>query len=96
MILEDLGSTVNTAGGPAGWPDATATDIQASKFDIIQYDGTNWSVSFDASANAGIHYVTNTKTGIQYKWTGTGDTSEWVKSYEGEYLTGLWSISLLP
>ena len=96
LILEDIGSTLNTSGGPAMWPDASADDLQASKFDIIQYDGTNWSVSFDASANAGIHYVSNTKTGIQYKWTGTGDTSEWIKSYEGEYLTGLWSISLLP
>ena len=99
LILEDIGSTINTAGGPAGWPDATATDLQASKFDIIQYDGTNWSVSFDASSEnvgKGIHYVTNTMTGIQYKWTGNEDTAEWVKSYEGEYLTGLWSISLLP
>ena len=96
LILEDVGSTINTAGGAAGWPDASSDDLQASKFDIIQYDGTNWAISYDASANKGIHYVTNTKTGIQYKWTGTDDTSEWVKSYEGEYLTGLWSISLLP
>ena len=81
------------------WPDASADDLQASKFDIIQYDGTNWSVSFDASSEdvgKGIHYVTNTKTGIQYKWTGNEGTAEWIKSYEGEYLTGLWSISLLP
>jgi hypothetical protein len=35
-------------------------------------------------------------TGIQYKWTGNEDTAEWIKSYEGEYFTGLWSISLLP
>ena len=99
LILEDIGSTLNTSGGPAMWPDASADDLQASKFDIIQYDGTNWSVSFDASSSdvgKGIHYVTNTMTGIQYKWTGNEDTAEWVKSYEGEYLTGLWSISLLP
>jgi len=99
LILEDIGSTLNTSGGPAMWPDASADDLQASKFDIIEYDGTNWSVSFDASSSdvgKGIHYVTNTKTGIQYKWTGNEDTAEWIKSYEGEYLTGLWSISLLP
>jgi hypothetical protein len=99
LILEDIGSTLNTAGGPTAWPDATATDIQASKFDIIEFDGTSWSVDFDASSEdvgKGIHYVTNTMTGIQYKWTGNEDTAEWIKSYEGEYLTGLWSISLLP
>ena len=36
LILEDIGSTVNTAGGAALWPDASADDLQASKFDIIK------------------------------------------------------------
>ena len=31
---------------------------------------------------------TNTNTGIQYRWTG----SEWVKSVEGLYRGGEWSI----
>jgi len=99
LILEDIGDSANTDGAD-GWKGAA--DLVASKFDIIQYDGTNWVVSFDASANKGIHYVTNTKTGIQYKWTGAIDediptnTGEWIKSYEGEYTAGLWSILLLP
>lgn len=96
LLLEDIGSTSNTSGGPSAWPGSGATDLVASKFDIIEYDGTNWAIDFDASANKGIHYVSNTKTGIQYKWTGSEDTAEWIKSYEGEYTTGLWSILLLP
>ena len=36
------------------------------------------------------HYVTNQNTGIQYRFNGT----EWVKSYEGVYTQGNWSIVL--
>jgi hypothetical protein len=36
------------------------------------------------------HYVTNLNTGIQYRFNGT----EWVKSYEGVYTAGNWSIVL--
>ena len=55
---------------------------------IIQYDGIRWNVAFDSSADTGIHYLTNTNTGIQYKWTG----ENWVKSYEGEYKAGDWQL----
>ena len=37
-----------------------------------------------------LHYVTNSDTGIQYRFTGT----EWVKSYEGIYTQGNWTIVL--
>ena len=36
-----------------------------------------------------VQYVTNITSGIQYKWTGT----MWVKSYEGFYEPGTWSIT---
>jgi hypothetical protein len=101
LILEDIGDADNTDGAD-GWKGPAGVGLVANKFDIIQYDGTDWSVDFDASANNGIHYVSNTKTGIQYKWTGAinedmpTNTGEWIKSYEGEYTAGLWSILLLP
>ena len=63
----------------------------ASVGDIIQYDGNVWRKVFDASdPDSTQHYVTNLNTGIQYRFNGT----EWVKSYEGIYTQGNWSIVL--
>ena len=64
--------------------------VVANANDIIQYDGTNWVVVFDSSNNADIEYVTNTNTGVQYRWTGT----TWVKSVEGLYRGGEWSLAI--
>ena len=63
----------------------------ANANDIIEYDGSRWIVSFD-SANSpdNIQYVTNITTGIQYEWTG----SAWIKSYQGLYPGGTWSLVL--
>jgi hypothetical protein len=58
--------------------------------DIIEYDGTKWTVSFDSAAATGPDYVTNINTGIQYKWA----TGTWVKSYDGEYPAGRWHLVL--
>ena len=65
----------------------------ASKNDIIQYDSINdeWDVVWDASdPDSTLAYVTNLHTGIQYKFSG----GVWVKSYEGIYQAGKWSIVL--
>jgi len=37
-----------------------------------------------------VQYVTNITTGVQYEWTG----AEWVKSYQGVYVGGTWSLVL--
>ena len=59
--------------------------------DIIEYDGSKWKKKFDASnPDSTQHYVTNTHTGIQFRFNGT----EWVKSYEGVYTQGKWTIIL--
>ena len=84
LILNAIGSSSNTDG-----PDAWGS-LVASANDIIEYNGTDWQIAFNSSAEQGIHYVTNTTTNLQYKWTGT----EWIKSYEGEYKAGDWSIVL--
>jgi hypothetical protein len=65
----------------------------ASKNDIIQYDATNdeWDVVWDASdPDSTLAYVTNLNTGIQYKFT----DGTWVKSYEGIYVAGKWTLVL--
>jgi hypothetical protein len=82
LILNDIGNADNT-DGPDAWG-----DLVAGANDIILYNGTKWIVEFDSSDEKGIRYVTNTTTSIQYRWTG----SNWVKSWEGEYQAGEWSL----
>ena len=55
-------------------PDAWG-DLIADANDIIEYNGVNWQIAFDSSAEKGIHYLTNSNTQLQYKWTG----NEWIK-----------------
>jgi hypothetical protein len=76
----------NSAGGG---PSTAWGDVVADVNDIIEYDGSDWAVSFDASTSTtNVQFVTNITTTIQYRWTG----SEWVKSYQGLYPGGNWSI----
>jgi hypothetical protein len=57
---------------------------------IIEFDGNDWVVAFDSTTGTNIQYTTNITTGLQYLWTG----EQWVKSYEGIYPSGSWSIVL--
>ncbi len=76
--------TKDTAGG-AGWGGVGFEN------DIIEYDGANWTISFDASANGSTEqYVTNTTTLDSLKWNGT----QWVNSFEGTYNPGFWRVYL--
>ncbi len=63
-------------------------DLVANANDIIQYNGSIWQVVFDSQSETSTEYITNTLTGVQYRWTGT----EWVKSVEGVYRGGEWSL----
>ncbi len=84
LILNAIGDSSNT-DGPDAWG-----DLVAGANDIIEYNGVNWQIAFDSSEEKGIQYITNSHTNLQYKWTG----SDWIKSYEGEYKAGDWSIVL--
>ena len=80
LIINDI------ASGSQNWG-----NVSASANDIIEYDGTQWQVSFDASVNGStLQYVTNTATNYQYKWTGT----EWIDTYQGQYRPGFWILNL--
>ena len=83
-MLQDIGSADNTV------PSTSWGLVVAQANDIIEYTGTQWQVVFEAAAAETVQFVTNVTTGIQYRWT--GDT--WVKSYEGLYPGGEWSIVL--
>lgn len=91
LILHDIGSFDNAVGtGPVAWRGTTGQDLVAGANDIIEYDGTQWSVVFDSQGASSIQYVSNLNTGIQYKW----NFDQWVKSWEGEYKNGLWTLVL--
>lgn len=62
--------------------------VVAEENDIIEYNGADWVVSFDASANSGPDYVTDTDSGDQYEWNG----EYWQNSFEGTYREGWWRL----
>ena len=72
--------------GADAWKSA-GIDLVADTYDIIQYTGSEWLVSWSSNTDKQ-EFVTNLTTGVQYKWNGT----DWVKSWEGEYPAGQWSL----
>lgn len=82
LLTENVGSYDNIYGSEV-W-----AQLVANANDIIEFNGAEWQVVFDSQNESSIEYTTNTNTGIQYRWTG----DEWVKSVEGLYHGGEWSI----
>ena len=85
LIIDDVGDSTALAQS-AIWG-----TLVANVGDIIEYSSSQskWLKVFDASdPDSTQHYVTNLNTGIQYRFNGT----EWVKSYEGVYTQGNWSL----
>lgn len=72
------------------WNGLDGTPLVAYANDIIEFNGSHWEIVFKSATIETQHYVTNLKTMIQYRWTG----SEWVKSYDGFYRGGMWSLVL--
>jgi hypothetical protein len=76
---------------PEIWTGVNGQPLVAMANDIVEYDGARWNVVFDsASSPANMQYVTNITTELQYRWTGTA----WVKSYQGIYPGGQWTLVL--
>jgi hypothetical protein len=87
LIVNPLGNA-STGNGSAAWQNANTSITHALPNDIIQYVGNAWAVSYRPNSISNASYVTNTYTNIQYAWDG----NQWVKSWEGIYPEGLWSI----
>ena len=79
LVLDSIGD----GGATSAWG-----TLNARANDIVEYNGTAWTVAFDSANIVDVEYCTNLKTSVQYKWTG----AEWVKSYEGEYKNSHWRI----
>ncbi len=67
-------------------------DLVAVANDVIEYNGiTNqWEVSFSADDSTTVEFVTNLTTSIQYRYV--PNEGMWVKSFEGWYGEGDYSI----
>jgi hypothetical protein len=86
LILGDIGG--DSVSGPSAWKNSNSSDFIASENDIIEWDGSQWHIIFNASESTEPVFVTNLTTNSQYKWTG----EFWTKSFEGEYSAGTWTI----
>jgi hypothetical protein len=85
LIVDDIIDTsANAIPNPWG-------DFTARANDIIEWRDDHWEVIFDSIQEIDvIIWQTNIYTGVQYTW----NTVSWVKSFEGEYRTGEWSLEL--
>jgi len=78
-------------GYAEAWAGTGGQPLVAQANDIVEYDGARWLISFGSDSSPdNIQYVTNITTEIQYQWTGTN----WIKSYQGLYPGGTWSLVL--
>jgi hypothetical protein len=85
LLLNAVGAIGNIHPAVAWGP------LVANANDIVQYIDGAWDVVFRAvDSTDNLQFCTNLTTGLQYRWTG----SEWVKSYEGIYPGGTWSLVL--
>jgi hypothetical protein len=87
LILNGIGN-INNEEGPALWNRTGFPSLVAQTNDIIRYTGTHWTLDFDSSATSSVKYLTNLRTGIQYKWK----DQQWTKAVEGRYGAGAWSF----
>jgi hypothetical protein len=94
LILEDINvnSHYNDPGydGPDAWKNADGTDTQLYANDIIEWDGSEWTTIFSSGSATDTIYITNSYTGVQYKW----NNGTWSKSFEGVYDKALWRLVL--
>lgn len=97
LILENINTTPNETDEqrPVAWKKYGVDSVDTTRFvayanDIIIWTGTEWDVVFNSQAATEETYITNSYTGIQYKWDG----EQWVKSVEGLYEPGDWRLIL--
>jgi hypothetical protein len=89
LLTEGTGASANQF--PAeGWTGADDIPLVASANDIIEYYNNHWRVLFSSVAQPVGQFVTNITTGTQYEWTG----DMWIKSYQGVYPGGSWTLVL--
>jgi len=82
LLIGPVGNAANTS------PAAAWGGLVAAGGDIIEFNGNEWVKVFDNELNTSTQFVTNLQTEIQYIWK----NGQWLKSYEGLYPGGHWTI----
>lgn len=77
LLLDNI--PLNTGTSPWG-------SIEAYTNQIIEYNGSEWFVSFSGSNNE--QYVKNLTTGDHFKYNG----EDWIYTFYGEYTPGFWEL----
>jgi hypothetical protein len=92
LFTQATGSYNNPGlSNPEIWTGVNGQPLVAMANDIVEYDGSRWNIVFDSTSSpANMQYVTNITTELQYRWTGMA----WVKSYQGIYPGGQWTLVL--
>lgn len=88
LLVDNIGSEAEQTSVPAWSPNGYPLIAHAN--DIIEFDGTRWTLSFDSRRVTDKQYVTNMTTGIQYCWNG----ETWTRAHDGIYRGGKWSLIL--
>ena len=83
----------------SSWENQDGTDPIIKANSIIEWTGRTWTTIWDPEENTleaadilgeefSPTYIQNIRTGVKYQWEGT----QWIKAFEGEYLSGEWSF----
>lgn len=92
LMLEDVNPNGVNIDGPDAWKNLDGTDPEIYANTIIEWNGSRWVEIWSPDRTTDPVYVQNLRTGIQYRWDGT----QWVKSFEGEYMSGEWGFIEQP
>ena len=94
LILEGINSNDSFGNvgyqGPEAWRNNDLSEFRANANDIIEFNGSSWTVIFDSQNFTDTIFVTNSYTGTQYKFF----NNDWSKTYEGIYNNKLWRLIL--
>lgn len=91
LLINDTGSgSTDDPGFAEAWRGTDGSTLIANTNDIVEYDGTRWNIAFDSSNESNVQYISNLTTSVQYRWA----SGQWLKSYEGLYPAGEWSLVL--
>ena len=88
LMLDDVNPNSANEDGPDAWKNINGSDPVIRANSIIEWDGESWVEIFNPSTAQGTFYITNLRTGIQYRF----DNGQWLKSFEGEYQSGYWGF----
>lgn len=87
LLVNDIGNDINQDGAD-GWKNNDGTDFVANANDIVEWDGNQWHVILEPYNETQLIYITNLRTGVQYKWY----DNSWSISIDGYYERGQWKL----